>query len=110
MMKTIRLRSNGMPKESMSFKNIDYQEVYDNDNWLESEAYEIFTNRFLFVIFKPKPAETIVIHNNKTNKDVTEQSYVLDRGFSGQCPRNAWIWPENTGNTYEPIYWPIESN
>lgn len=87
MMKTIRLRSNGMPKESMSFKNIDYQEVYDNDNWLESEAYEIFTNRFLFVIFKPKPAETIVIHNNKTNKDVTEQSYVLDRGFFWTMPQ-----------------------
>lgn len=81
MMKTIRLRNNGMPKEAMSFKNIDYQEVYDNDNWLESEAYEIFTNRFLFVIFKPKPGETIVVHNNKTKKDVTEQSYILDRVF-----------------------------
>lgn len=81
MMKTIRLRNNGMPKEAMSFKNIDYQEIYDNDNWLDSEAYEIFTNRFLFIVFKPKPGETIVVHNNKTNKDVTEQSYILDRVF-----------------------------
>lgn len=81
MMKTIRLRANGMPKEAMSFKNIDYQEVYDNDNWFQSEAYEIFTNRFLFVVFKPEHGETIVIHNNKTNKDVVEQSYVLDRVF-----------------------------
>lgn len=81
MMKTIRLRSNGMPKEAMSFKNIDYQEVYDNDTWFESEAYEIFTNRFLFVVFKPKQGETIVVHNNKTNQDVTEQSYVLDKVF-----------------------------
>ncbi len=86
MMKTIRLRNNGMPKEAMSFKNIDYQEVYDNDCWIESEAYELFTNRFLFVVFKPKPGESIVVHNNKTNEDVTEQSYILDKVFFWTMP------------------------
>ena len=85
-MKTIRLRKNGMPKEAMSFKNIDYQEVYDNDSWIDSEVYEIFTNRFLFVVFKPKPDETIVVHNNKTNEDITEQSYVLDKVFFWTMP------------------------
>ncbi len=80
-MKTVRLRNNGMPKEAMSFKNIDYQEVYDNDNWLESEAYEIFTNRFLFVVFRPEPGRFITVHNNRTGEDVTEQSYVLDKVF-----------------------------
>ena len=86
MMKTIRLRDNGMPKEAMSFKNIDYQEVFDNGNWLTSEAYEIFTNRFLFVVFKPKPGETITVHNNRTNQDVVEQSYVLDKVFFWTMP------------------------
>ena len=86
MMKTIRLRNNGMPKEAMSFKNIDYQEIFDNDNWLESEAYEIFTNRFLFVVFKPKQGETITIHNNKTNTDITEPSYILDKVFFWTMP------------------------
>lgn len=86
MMKTVRLKANGMPKESMSFKNIDYQEIYDNDDWLESEAYEIFTNRFLFVVFKPKPGETITVHNNKTGEDITEQSYVLDKVFFWTMP------------------------
>ena len=81
MMKTIRLRRNGTPKEAMSFKNIDYQEIYDNDCWVDSEAYEIFTNRFLFVVFKPMDGETIVVHNNRTDEDVEEQSYVLDRVF-----------------------------
>lgn len=81
MMKTIRLSKNGMPKEAMSFKNIDYQEVYDNDNWFESEAYELFTNRFLFVVFKPKQGETITFHNHKTNQDIIEQSYILDKVF-----------------------------
>lgn len=85
-MKTIRLRANGMPKEAMSFKNIDYQEIFDNDNWIDSEAYEIFTNRFLFVVFKPKEGETISVHNNKTNQDVVEQSYVLDKVFFWTMP------------------------
>lgn len=88
MMKTVRLRSNGMPKEAMSFKNIDYQEVYDNDNWLSSEAYEIFTNRFLFVVFKPKPGESITVHNNKTDQDIIEQSYILDNVFFWTMSRN----------------------
>ena len=81
MMKTVRLQRNGMPKESMSFKNIDYQEVYDNDNWLDSEAYEIFTNRFLFVVFKPVEGAEIIVHNYKTNVDIREQSYILDKVF-----------------------------
>ena len=80
-MKTIRLGVNGMPKESMSFKNIDYQEVYENGNWVDSELYELFSGRFLFVIFKPKPGDTIIVHNNRTRQDVIEQSYVLDRVF-----------------------------
>lgn len=85
-MKTIRLRPNGMPKESMSFKNIDYTEVYENDDWYESEAYEIFTNRFLFVVFKPVEGQEITLHNNSTGQDVTEQSYVLDKVFFWTMP------------------------
>lgn len=86
MMKTIRLRPNGMPKESMSFKNIDYSEVFENDDWVESEAYEIFTNRFLFAVFKPINGETITIHNNITDTNHTEQSYVLDKVFFWTMP------------------------
>lgn len=81
MMKTIRLRNNGMPKESMSFKNIDYQEVFENSSWLDSEAYEIFTNRFLFVIFKPKLGEKICLLNNRKKEIIQEQSYILDKVF-----------------------------
>lgn len=86
MMKTIRLRRNGMPKEAMSFNNIDYQEVMDNDSWIDSEAYEIFTNRFLFVVFRPKEGEKIVVHNNRTGQDVEEEAYVLDKVFFWTMP------------------------
>lgn len=80
-MKTIRLRSNGMPKESMSFKNIDYFEILENDDWLQSEAYEIFTNRFLFAVFKPIPGEKIIVQNTSTGELAKEEAYVLDKVF-----------------------------
>ena len=87
-MKTIRLQINGMPEESMSFKNLDYCEIFDNDEWEESETYEIFTNRFLFVVFKPVPNENITVFNNKTNLATSEQSYVLDSIFFWTMPSN----------------------
>lgn len=87
-MKTIRLQKNGMPEESMSFKNIDYCEVYENDDWYESETYELFTNRFMFVVFKPVENEEITIFNNSTKSSVTEQAYVLDSVFFWTMPTN----------------------
>lgn len=85
-MKTIRLTSKGMPKESMSFKNIDYMEVYGNDNWLESEAYEIFTNRFMFVVFRPDNTKEIHLHNRQTQNEVIETAYILDDVFFWTMP------------------------
>lgn len=85
-MKTIRLQKNGMPKESMSFKNIDYFEIYENEDWTESELYEIFTNRFMFVVFKPVSGESITVYNNRTDRYVTEQSYILDSVFFWTMP------------------------
>jgi len=86
-LKTVRLSSSGMPKESMSFKNIDYMEVFENDDWVESEAYEIFTSRFMFVVFKPEVGKQITIHNNRTDAYETEQSYVLDSVFFWTMPQ-----------------------
>lgn len=52
MMKTIRVESNGTIEQSMSFENIDYKEVYECDNWEDSRLYEIFSNRFMFVVYR----------------------------------------------------------
>ncbi|MCO6512340.1 MAG: hypothetical protein J5I65_16265 [Aridibacter famidurans] len=49
--KTVRLKSNGVPKESMSFKNIDFDDILEEE-WLESYWYETLTSRFFFVIFQ----------------------------------------------------------
>jgi len=50
--KTIRLNMNGRPAEAMSFENIKFGEVMMEEDWYESRLYEIFTQRFLFVVFQ----------------------------------------------------------
>lgn len=99
MMKTIRVQANGKIKEAMSFENINYQEIYDNDDWFESRLYEIFTNRFLFVIYKEQTPNT--------------GDYILDKVFFWTMPQDdiriARLYWENIrnnvlNNTIEPIY------
>ncbi len=86
-LKTVRLSQTGMPRESMSFKNIDYCEVAENAEWEDSELYELFTNRFMFVVFKPVAGETITIQNNRTGEAETDQRYVLDKIFFWTMPQ-----------------------
>ncbi len=102
-LKTIRLQPNGVPKESMSFKNIDYQEIYDTPEWTESEAYEIFTTRFLFAVFKPVAGQTITLTNHKTGKVVSEQAYVLDQVFF-------WTMPAEDLHVAEEFWQDIRNN
>ena len=83
----------------MSFENIDYQEVYDNSEWTESRLYEIFTSRFLFVVFKEEGKES--------------GEYILDKVFFWTMPpedlRFAQLFWDNIrnnviNNTIEPKY------
>lgn len=50
--KTIRLNKNGRPAEAMSFENIHYFDILKEDDWYESRLYDIFTGRFLFIVFQ----------------------------------------------------------
>jgi DNA mismatch repair protein MutH len=53
-LKTIRLEPNGIPKEHMSFKNIDFIEWANeewDDSWLKNHFVE---TKFLFVVFQYK--------------------------------------------------------
>lgn len=51
-LKTVRVEKNGRIEQSMSFENIDYKEIYECDNWEDSRLYEIFSNRFMFVVYR----------------------------------------------------------
>ncbi|MDO4995118.1 MAG: Sau3AI family type II restriction endonuclease [Bacteroidales bacterium] len=57
-LKTITSFSNGRVKEDTSFENIDYEEISDENEWLDSRLFELFTSRFLFVQFQQQEGET----------------------------------------------------
>ena len=84
-MKTIRIEQNGRIREAMSFENIDYYEVLETEDWVDSRLYEIFTGRFLFVIFKADGGK-IRYYNSNKNKYVEENSYTLDSVFFWTMP------------------------
>ena len=71
--KTIRIEQSGRPKESMSFENINYSEILEEDDWYESRLYELFTSRFLFIVFR----------NHGTAK---EPDYRLEKSFFWTMP------------------------
>ena len=50
-MKTIRLKQNGTPRESMSFPSFRYLEIV-NEDWEHSIFFEKIESKFLFVVFK----------------------------------------------------------
>ena len=66
-MKTIRVQANGIIKEAMSFENIDYIEVAECEDWIDSRLYELFSSRFMFVVFK--------------EQTMGKEDYVLDDVF-----------------------------
>ena len=72
-MKTIRVQANGIIKEAMSFENIDYIEVAECDEWIDSRLYELFSSRFMFVVFK--------------EQNIGQEDYVLDDVFFWTMPQ-----------------------
>lgn len=55
--KTIRVEPNGKSIESISFKQIDYCEIVDEE-WEDSYFYNAITSKFIFVLFKRDSEDT----------------------------------------------------
>lgn len=85
-MKTVRVHNDYKPKESMSFQNIDYFEIMNNDEWFDSELYEIFSNRFLFVVFKKVDDKKISYVFDGTT--IEEDKFILDNVFFWTMPQS----------------------
>lgn len=96
-MKTIRIQQNGIIREAMSFENIDYQEVFDTENWEDSRLYEIFSGRFLFVTFKEDGGK-IKYYDSKKKAYVEEDSYSLDKVFFWTMPTSDLLLAEHYWN------------
>ncbi|MBR3456222.1 MAG: hypothetical protein IKH26_12985 [Bacteroidaceae bacterium] len=121
MMKTIRIEKNGRIKESMSFENIDYQEVYDCDEWTDSRLYEIFSNRFLFVIFKATDGKIKIPSKKGSDKEFDlEDEYVLQKAFFWTMPQEDLVIAEEywkdireqvlNDNIHDGAFWKIENH
>ena len=79
--KAIRLRLDGMPKESMSFPTFKYTEIV-KENWLDSELYETFsTTRYLFIIYQYLDEDTLMFKKamfwNVPEKDLNTEYMVV---------------------------------
>lgn len=83
-MKTIRVQANGKIKEAMSFENIDYIEVAECENWIDSRLYELYSSRFMFVVFKEQTLE--------------KEDYVLDDVFFWTMPQSDLDFAEEYWN------------
>ena len=83
-MKTIRIQANGNIKESMSFENIDYIEVAECQEWIDSRLYELYSSRFMFVVFREQ---------TKGKED-----YILDDAFFWTMPQKDLEWAEEYWN------------
>lgn len=70
-LKTIRVEPNGTSRESMSFKQIDFCEIADEE-WEDSYFYSAITSKFIIVLFK---------------RDSIESDYYLDRVVFWQVPK-----------------------
>ena len=88
-MKTIRVQANGNIKESMSFENIDYIEVAECEEWIDSRLYELYSSRFMFVVFREQ---------NQGKED-----YVLDDVFF-------WTMPQKDLDLAEEYWSHIKTN
>ena len=83
-MKTIRVQANGIIKEAMSFENIDYIEVAECEDWIDSRLYELYSSRFMFVVFKEQTSG--------------KEDYVLDDVFFWTMPQSDLDFAEKYWN------------
>ena len=71
-LKTIRVEPDGTSIESLSFKNVDFCGIVEEE-WEESDFYSAITSKFIFVLFK---------------HDTKDSEYYLDRVVFWQIPEN----------------------
>ena len=77
--KTIRLKNNGLPKEDVSFPSFSYEEIV-NQEWDESDFKEIVESKFFFVFFRYDKENSLILDKvkfwNMPHLDVLESERV----------------------------------
>jgi DNA mismatch repair protein MutH len=80
--KTIRLKSNNLPKEDMSFPSFSFLDIV-NEEWDESSFKEILETKYLFVFFKYDESNILRLNKvkfwNMKQIDILEAKKVWDK-------------------------------
>lgn len=100
-MKIVRLKRNGVPKESMSFPAIDYMSII-NEDWETSTWREMLGRKFLFVVYQQMEDNTLVFRGakfwNMPYADVEHHAHRvwketvirIKKGQAGDLPKITW--------------------
>lgn len=87
-LKTIRVEPDGTSIESLSFKNVDFCGIVDEE-WEESDFYSAITSKFIFVLFK---------------HDTKDSEYYLDRIVFWHIPEKDYdIFKEVWADTKQKV-------
>lgn len=79
--KTVRLKENDLPKESISFPTFKYEEIV-NEEWDDSDFKDILEHKFLFIFFQIQDSMLILKKAKFWNmpfKDIEEAKLVWGR-------------------------------
>jgi DNA mismatch repair protein MutH len=80
--KTIRLKSNNLPKEDMSFPSFSFFDIV-NEDWDESSFKEILETKYFFVFFKYDEKNILRLNKvkfwNMSQNDIIEAKKVWDK-------------------------------
>lgn len=92
--KTVRLEPNGIPKEHMSFKNIDFN-TWANEDWEESWLKQNFEEtKYLFVVFEYRETKSQNPQRDLFFKGVKLWNMPMEE-IEGRL-KNFWIEGKNT--------------
>jgi DNA mismatch repair protein MutH len=79
--KTIRLKSNGLPKEDVSFPNFSFLEI-TNQDWEDSDFKDIVESKFLFVFYRYGKDNSLYLDKvkfwNMSFKEINESQRVWE--------------------------------
>ena len=80
--KTVRLKSNNLPKEDMSFPSFSFLDIV-NEDWDESSFKEILETKYFFVFFKYDENNVLRLNKvkfwNMSQNDIIEAKKVWDK-------------------------------
>ena len=87
--KTVRLRADGRPKESMSFPAFKYESMVEQE-WEESDFFMQISRRFLFLVFR--------FETNDTSKE-PRRNLIFESAFFWSVPDEdrdimEWVWTD----------------